>query len=326
MAKRVALSTETVREAATVLRDGGLVILPIGTVYVITADATRDDAVNAVYRVKDRPRMNPFMVLVHSLDAARKFAQIDGMAAQLAERFWPGPLTLGVPLRKDHSISHKALLKTADSIAVCVPNAPEILPLLEAVGRPLICSSANPSGHLTPTDPGSIVDAIADAVDMVLEDGPTPLGIETTIVATQWGEPMLVRPGGTHRDEIEAVIGRRLSQFPRTEQVVELLRHKHIAACQLLPKYNVGVPLRLNAQQAQAGELFLGFGKMAGADLNLSETGDLREAARNLYSHLGRLAHKGPHGIAVAPVPTSGLGEAINHRLQMCARASEHTF
>lgn len=324
MADVVKFSPDTIEQAAQILREGGLVILPLSTVYVISADATNTHAVKTVYRIKERPRINPLMVIVHSFDAAREFAVFDEVNETLASHFWPGPLTLSLPLKTGHPLSNYGLSKFLQgTIAVCVPDAPETNKVLERIGRPLICSSANPSGFITPTSPAHISEEISESVDLIFDNGPVPVGIETTIITTQFSKPVILRLGATPRKEIEKVLGQKIVRLMELPEGWKALADSKVGPCEVLPKYKLPVPLRLDAAAPKKGELLLGFGKVRSATLNLSERGDVREAARNLYSHLAELSARNPKAIAVSPIPERGIGEAINQRLRLSARASE---
>ena len=289
------------------LRSGGLVAFPTETVYGLGGDARSDLAVARIFEAKGRPRFNPLIVHVPDVAAAREFAVFDARAEAVVARFWPGPLTLVLPLR-DAGLSD---LVTAGlgSVAVRVPAHPLAQALLRAFGGPLAAPSANPSGRVSPTRAAHVMAGLAGRIAAVLDGGPCAVGVESTILGLVDG-PELLRPGGLAVEALEAVLG------PLT---VGGSAEKPTAPGQLASHYAPGAAVRLAAREVRAGEVRLGFGA-GGGDLNLSETGDLVEAAANLF-HMLREADRlaGGRGIAVAPVPEVGLGRAINDRLRRAA-------
>lgn len=294
--------------AAALLRAGLLVSFPTETVYGLGADARNGTAVAAIYAAKGRPSFNPLIAHVQSVEAARKLVHWNDMASRLAKAFWPGPLTLVLPLREGHGVSG---LVTAglDTLAVRVPAHPTALRLLEHVGGPVAAPSANPSGRISPTTAAHVLAGLAGKIAAVVDDGPCGVGVESTILGLAGPDPVLLRPGGLPAEDIEAVLGRPLSQRNATDPLT--------APGQLLSHYAPAAPVRLDAETAREDEVFLGFGAID-CDLNLSQTGDLTEAASNLFEYLHRLDAMG-RPIAVAPVPDHGLGRAINDRLRRAA-------
>ncbi|KAE9632633.1 L-threonylcarbamoyladenylate synthase [Parasedimentitalea maritima] len=295
-------------QAATLLLAGQLVAFPTETVYGLGADARQGQAVAAVYEAKGRPSFNPLIAHLPSIDAAQRYVQWSAQAQTLADAFWPGPLTLVLPLRQDHGISP---LVTAglDTLAVRIPAHPTAHKLLALVDGPVAAPSANPSGRISPTTAAHVSAGLNGRIAAIVDDGACGVGLESTIVGLATPQPILLRPGGLAAEEIEAVLGHPLMQRDAHDALT--------APGQLLSHYAPNEQVRLNAMQAKAGELMLGFGAMA-CDLNLSEAGDLAEAAANLFGHLHQLdALNKP--IAVAPVPTHGLGVAINDRLHRAA-------
>jgi len=306
----VTADDDAIEEAGRRLRSGGLVAFPTETVYGLGADATNGQAVARIFEAKGRPRFNPLIVHVSDAAAAREIADLNGEAALLAERFWPGPLTLVLPLRPGARRVSDLVTAGLDTIAVRVPAHPVAQRLLKAAGIPIAAPSANISGRVSPTSAQHVDDDLGGAADLILDGGSTETGLESTIVALA-PAPTLLRPGGLPREDIEAVLGSRLQEFRGTG-----LR----APGQLASHYAPRAALRLNAVHAEAGELLLGFGPDApGAALNLSPAGDLREAAAHLFAYLRALDAKAPRRIAVMPVPERGLGEAINDRLRRAA-------
>jgi L-threonylcarbamoyladenylate synthase len=310
-------------EAARCLAAGGLVAFPTETVYGLGADATDGRAIARLYEAKGRPAFNPLIAHVAGAAVARALARFDAEAARLAETFWPGPLTLVLPKAEGCPVADLATAGL-DTIAVRVPNHPVAQKILAAFGKPIVAPSANRSGHVSPTTAAHVLADLRGRVDLIIDGGATPVGLESTIVACL-GEPVLLRPGGLPRDAIERALGRPLAQGPhRGEASAD---NAPAAPGMLASHYAPRTPLRLNVTQVAPGEALLGFGPTlpAGADqaarvLSLSPHGDLVEAAANLFSHLRSLDGAGAPCIAVMPVPHSGLGEAINDRLQRAAR------
>jgi len=301
---------EGLARAAELLRAGELVAFPTETVYGLGADATNDRAVAKVFEAKGRPRFNPLIVHVADRAAAERVAVPGDEAGRLAAAFWPGPLTLVLPLRPEAGISP---LVTAglDTVAVRVPAHPLAQRLLAAFGGPVAAPSANPSGRVSPTRPRHVLDGLGGRIAAVIDGGPCAVGIESTIVGFDGGRAVLLRPGGLPAEAVEACLGRPLAR-PAADPAAPS------APGQLASHYAPGVPLRLGATAAREGESLLGFGRADGADLNLSPSGDLVEAAANLFHYLRTLDARG-RPIAVSPVPETGLGRAINDRLRRAA-------
>jgi len=295
------------RHAAALLADGRLVAFPTETVYGLGADATNPTAVAKIFAAKDRPSFNPLIVHVPDVQTARSFVQWSDTAQKLADAFWPGPLTLVLPLRPGHRI---AALVTAglDTLAIRAPAHPAAQALLRAFGGPVAAPSANPSGRISPTTASHVIAGLNGRIAAVVDDGPCPVGVESTIVGLS-GAPALLRPGGIAAEDIERALGVSLQLRDNAGALT--------APGQMASHYAPGAPVRLNASAARPGELMLGFGPMS-CDLNLSGKGDLTEAAANLFDHLHRLDARGKP-IAVAPVPDHGLGRAINDRLRRAA-------
>jgi len=293
--------------AAKLLADGHLVAFPTETVYGLGADARNGRAVAAIYAAKGRPSFNPLIVHLADAETARTHVTWSDAAQKLADAFWPGPLTLVLPLRPGHGISD---LVTAglDTLAVRVPAHPTARALLRAFDGPIAAPSANPSGRISPTTAAHVLAGLSGRIAAVVDDGPCAVGLESTIVGLS-GTPVLLRPGGLAAEAIEAVLG--------TELVRNAPGGGISAPGQLLSHYAPAERVRLNAEAPQPGELFLGFGPMD-CDLNLSPTGDLEEAAAALFGHLHALDARA-RPIAVAPIPDHGLGAAINDRLRRAA-------
>jgi L-threonylcarbamoyladenylate synthase len=318
----LAADAHAIAEAVRSLDAGGLVAFPTETVYGLGADAANGHAVARLYDAKGRPAFNPLISHVPDIAAARRLARFDAVAERLAQAFWPGPLTLVLPRQPDCAVSELATAGL-DTIAVRVPNHKVARDLLRAFGRPLVAPSANVSGHVSPTRAEHVLGDLHGRVDLILDGGPTSVGLESTIVACA-PEPTLLRPGGIARAEIERVLGRPLAVATMAEG------DRPSAPGQLASHYAPHTRLRLDAKAVHPGEALLAFGPAlpAGAEraaltLNLSPRGDLIEAAANLFAHLraldaaGLAEHAGV--IAVAPIPHEGLGEAINDRLARAA-------
>lgn len=301
--------TGAIAIAAAQLRAGGLVAFPTETVYGLGADATAPEAVARIFAAKDRPRFNPLIAHVASLDQAAVEGRFTRDAEILASRYWPGPLTMVLPRTDEGSVCDLACAGLA-SVGLRMPNHPLALALLRAVGRPIAAPSANRSGRLSPTDAQDVRADLADAVDIVLDGGPCPVGVESTIVGCLGGRVALLRPGGIPAEAIETTLGRRLE--PAGDAIA--------APGMLASHYAPNAALRLNAIAVRAGEAALDFGgRLGGAALDLSPRGDMREAAANLYRHLRTLDRGGASVIAVAPISDHGLGAAINDRLRRAA-------
>jgi len=306
--------------AARVLAAGGLVAFPTETVYGLGVDATDGEAVARLYDAKGRPSFNPLIAHVGDLAAARGLARFDANALRLAQAFWPGPLTLVLPKAPACPVAELATAGL-DTIAVRVPSHPIAREILAALGRPVLAPSANRSGHVSPTTAAHVRADLAGRIALIVDGGPTPMGLESTIVACL-GEPALLRPGALPRTEIERIV--TLAPAPAIEPSADA--DLPIAPGQLASHYAPRARLRLDASDVNAGEALLAFGPrpIAGAGhatavLNLSPRGDLIEAAANLFSHLRALDAAGARAIAVMPVPHKGLGEAINDRLARAA-------
>lgn len=297
-----------IAEAARILRGGGLVAFPTETVYGLGADATNGLAVARIFEAKGRPRFNPLIAHVADAGLALDLVKFNDAAARLAAKFWPGPLTLVLPLRRNASHRISELVTAGlDTLAVRMPAHSVARRLLAAAGIPVAAPSANRSGRVSPTRALHVDEDLGDKADMILDGGPTQAGLESTIIAFA-PAPTLLRPGGLAREAIEAVLGCRLQNSK--EAGVR-------SPGQLASHYAPLAALRLDAKRAGPGELLLGFGPNApGAALNLSPAGDLSEAAANLFAYLRALDAKGPAKIAVMPIPATGLGEAINDRLR----------
>jgi L-threonylcarbamoyladenylate synthase len=288
-------SPETIAKAARLIGEGQPVAVPTETVYGLAADATNGEAVARIYKAKGRPDFNPLIVHVASLTQAERIGRFDPAARALAERYWPGPLTLVVPLLPDAGV---ASLVTAGlpSIALRSPAHPAMRDLLDAVGRPLAAPSANASGRISPTRAEHVLASLGGRIPLIVDAGPTTHGLESTILAITDGRPRLLRHGPID-------LGLKLETSG-----IE-------APGQLASHYAPSKSLRLNARTAERDEWLIGFGPVRG-DATLSTTGNLVEAAANLFERLHEADASGASAIAVGPVPDEGLGKAINDRLR----------
>jgi L-threonylcarbamoyladenylate synthase len=308
--------------AAEMLRKGGLVAFPTETVYGLGADATHARAVAEIYRAKGRPSFNPLIAHVADIAMARREGIFDVRASKLAEAFWPGPLTLVLPLAAGASVCDLARAGLP-SLGLRMPDHPVAMDLLAAAGRPIAAPSANLSGHVSPTAPAHVLADLGGRIDAVIDGGPCGIGVESTIVALFDGKATLLRPGGLSRAALEEVLGGPLAgAFDEGAPPLSPgLLTSHYA-----PRGQV----RLDAEDLRQGEAGLDFGgRFAGAAakiLDLSPCGDLAEAAANLFIFLRVLDQSGAKKIAVAPIPDVDLGEAINDRLRRAAAPRNRTF
>jgi len=310
MTRRLAADAAGEAQAAQILREGGLVAFPTETVYGLGADATDARAVASIYEAKGRPRFNPLIAHVASFEQARREGKFSPLAEKLAQEFWPGPLTLVVPLAETASVCDLARAGLA-SIGLRMPATKIAQNLIAAAGRPIAAPSANRSGHVSPATADHVLADLDGRIDAVVDGGPCAVGVESTIVALL-DVPRLLRPGGIPREKIEAVLGCALAGPQAGDS-------QPLAPGLLASHYAPGASLRLNAVQLEPGETGLDFaGQFSGA-LDLSPSGDLAEAAANLFSALRSLDAGGATRIAVAPIPNLGLGEAINDRLARAA-------
>lgn len=310
------LDHKDICDAAAIIRAGRLIAMPTETVYGLAADATSDSAVARIFAAKGRPQFNPLIIHVSGLEMAQRYVEFSPLAQKLAQAFWPGPLTLVLPRKSDSGLS---LLVSAglDTVGVRMPKQDLAQELIAEVGLPLAAPSANPSGAISPTQADHVRRSLGDKVDMILDGGPCPVGVESTIVKIDGDRVIFLRPGGVTRADIEKIVGKPLEN-PAGESIE--------APGMMASHYAPNARLRLNVTEQREGEAFLGFGAIAGMGgvrLNLSASGDINEAAANLFHHLHALdrmaSAAGLKTIACASVPMEGLGEAINDRLRRAA-------
>jgi L-threonylcarbamoyladenylate synthase len=300
---------QDVARAAQLLRAGQLVAMPTETVYGLAGDARNADSVAAIFAAKGRPTHNPLIVHLDSLDRAAQFAELPAGARKLAQSFWPGALTLVAPLRDGHGLA-EAVTAGLPTVALRVPAHPLARALLAEFGGPLAAPSANPSGRISPTTAAHVMAGLAGRIAAVLDGGPCPVGVESTILGFEGDTPMLLREGGISAEQIADVLGHR----PRARADAKVT-----APGQMLSHYAPSARGRLNVTTPRDEEIWIGFGPdCADAALSLSPSGDLDEAASALFATLHRADAMG-QPIAIAPVPDHGIGAAINDRLRRAA-------
>ena len=308
----VAADRDSIAQAAKLLREGRLVAFPTETVYGLGANALDADAVAAIFAAKERPRFNPLIVHVRDSEEAGGLVHFNPLAAALAAAFWPGGLTLVLPRREPCPL---ALLVSGGlpTAAIRAPAHPIARSLVDAAGVPIAAPSANRAGRISPTSAADAADELQGRVDLILDGGSCALGIESTVIGFDGKKPILLRPGAVPREDIENLIGRLHEPDGVAIQ----------APGMMASHYAPRARLRLDAKAVEQSEALLAFGpdplKGARAVCNLSASGDLREAAANLFSMLRQLDKSGVGTIAVMPIPVSGLGEAINDRLARAA-------
>lgn len=313
MARILEPTAASIAEAAAAIRAGRTVALPTETVYGLGADATSDSAVAAIFAAKERPRFNPLIVHAPDAAAAQRHVEWTPLAQKLAAAFWPGPLTLVLQRRPDCKLS---LLVSAglDTAAIRVPRHPLAQALLRAADRPIAAPSANRSGSISPTRPEHVAQSLGENVDIVLDGGPCLIGVESTVIDARGEAPIILRPGGVPREDVVRVAG-----AARDAPTGSALHSPGM----LESHYAPSLPMRLNATQTNELEGLLAFGPNplpgAGLIINLSPTGNLAEAAANLFASMRALDRPGLERIAVMAIPDTGLGEAINDRLKRAA-------
>lgn len=290
------------------LQGGGLVAFPTETVYGLGADACDDMSVARIFEAKGRPSFNPLIAHVADIDTAKRFVSFNEDALRIADAFWPGALTLVLPLRPDSGVS-KLVTAGLETLAIRMPDHAVGQALLAAFDGPIAAPSANPSGRISPTTAEHVIAGLNGRIDAVIEGGACAVGVESTIISCA-GKPQLLRAGGIPLEAIEACLGAPISIASQTDVLT--------APGQMQSHYAPNGAVRLNAAEASADETMLGFGA-TNAPLNLSPSGDLREAAANLFNYLHQLDAMGAAKIAVAPIPETGLGLAINDRLRRAA-------
>jgi L-threonylcarbamoyladenylate synthase len=319
-------TAESIAEAAEIIRGGGLVSFPTETVYGLGANATDGQAVASIFAAKNRPSFNPVISHIAKREDAAKYVEVDARARGMMDAFWPGPLTLILPKKKDSALSD-LVSAGLPSVAIRMPNHPVALKLIEAAGVPIAAPSANASGEPSATTPNHVVESLGDNAPFILAGGSCSVGLESTVLDLTGDIPTIVRPGAVTIDDIKAYLENAVENFGETD--------KPTSPGQLLKHYAPSVPVRLNAVDIEPGEALLAFGSLKfmgvkgggfAKDIdpsslrNLSENGDLHEAASNLFAHLRALDNGVNTKIAVMNIPQTGLGVAINDRLNRAAR------
>lgn len=310
--ERLPASAQGIARAAAILGDGGLVAVPTETVYGLAARADSDDAVARIYTAKGRPSFNPLIVHVKNLEQAESYAHFDERARDLAQQFWPGPLTLVLPLREEANLAD-AVTAGLPTIALRRPAHHLMQELLEAVEFPLAAPSANRSEGVSPTRPEHVMASLGERCPAIIDGDATKAGLESTIIALREGGGWnLLRPGPVTKEALEAVLG------PELASEISPKGTKIEAPGQMTRHYSPGKPLRMGATKVAQDEFWIGFDAITG-DFNLAEDGDLNAAAAMLYEALHRASASPQPRIAVAPIPVDGIGKAINDRLRRAA-------
>ena len=316
MAIKTDIHDDSKARALGILRAGGLAAVPTETVYGLAADATNEAAIASIYAAKGRPSHNPLIVHVDGIEMANRYVHVDDLSQRLIDAFWPGPLTLVLPLRADAGLA-KAVTAGLPTLAIRQPIG-IMADLAGALGAPVAAPSANISGRLSPTCAEHVEDGLGNKVGIILDAGACTVGVESTIVKVSKDTVILLRQGGLPVEEIEALLGQRVV-LPSTDANIE-------SPGQLLAHYAPSKPLRLNAEQVDKKEAWLVFGDTPDHDgpmLNLSPDGDLVQAAHNVFAYLKSLDESEAVSIAVQPIPSTGLGAAINDRLEKAAHGAK---
>lgn len=324
MAQRISIhpsSQVAISAALPVLEAGEVIAIPTETVYGLAADATNSDAITRIYETKGRPRFNPLICHMADLAMAERYAVFDPLSRLLAETFWPGPLTLIVPLKPESPI-HPLATAGLDTVGVRVPRG-FAAELIGAFDRPLAAPSANTSGRISPTTADHVADDLGDKISLILDAGAAGVGVESTILKVEDGTIRLLRPGGLSVEEVEAAMGLSVIRPEKAGAIIE-------APGMLASHYAPNASVRLNAVDVMADEAMIIFGdftpkglEKARLVLNLSQSGNLAEAASNLFSFMKTADASGALGIAFTAIPGHGLGEAINDRLERAAAPRE---
>ncbi|EJF98966.1 Sua5/YciO/YrdC/YwlC family protein [Bartonella vinsonii subsp. arupensis Pm136co] len=306
------LNSSSIKEAVALLEQGRLVALPTETVYGLAGDATNGRAVSSIFSTKNRPQFNPLIAHVSGIKMAERYVDIDVVSRRLMEAFWPGPVTFVLPLKAHHDI-HPLTTSGLNTLAVRFPDS-RFAEVVQCFGRPLAAPSANQSGRLSPTSAEAVLESLGRSVPLILDGGPSKIGLESTIIKICGESIYLLRPGGLSVEEIEKIAGKSLKRIDQRAAIE--------APGMLKSHYAPNAVIRLNVQKVESGEALLAFGpkRIMGVEnavsiLNLSESGQLEEAASHLFEYMKQLDSYKVRSIAVEPIPSYGLGEAINDRL-----------
>lgn len=309
---------EALQRSIALLKDAKPIAIPTETVYGLAADATNPDAITSIYTTKGRPQFNPLICHMADMEMAERYGEFDEISKKLAEQFWPGALTIVVPLKPGSGI-HKLATAGLETVGIRVPKG-FAAKLIGEFDKPLAAPSANSSGKISPTTSEHVQADLGEKIELILNNGACDVGVESTIVKSDGNDVYLLRPGGVSADEIETVVGKPLIRLDDGKN------HKIEAPGMLTSHYAPNARMRLNASSVQSDETLITFGhsNIAGennakAVFNLSAKGDLSEAAHNLFDMLIEADKTGVEMIAVSPIPDEGLGEAINDRLTRAA-------
>lgn len=314
------LDSVSIKEAIALLEQGRLVAVPTETVYGLAGDATNGRALSSIFSTKKRPQFNPLIAHVNGIEMAERYVEIDFLSRQLMEAFWPGPLTLVLPLKAQHDI-HPLTTAGLNTLAIRFPDS-RFAEIVQYFGRPLAAPSANQSGRISPTSAEAVFASLGKSVPLILDGGAARIGLESTIIKICGEDIYLLRPGGLAADKIEEVVGKSLKRIDQRAAIE--------APGMLKSHYAPDAAIRLNVEKVENGEALLAFGskRVIGAEnavfsLNLSEEGKLEEAASHLFQYMKELDSFKVKCIAVEPIPSYGLGEAINDRLIRAAAPRE---
>lgn len=314
MSNIYSINPQNMQKAAQIIKDGGLVAFPTETVYGLGANAYDAKAVASIFAAKGRPTFNPLISHIADIDFLKNYVEVDERALALAHKFWPGPFTM-VLKRKEHNTAIDLACAGLPTATVRMPNHPVALELIRLSGVPIVAPSANRSQTISPTTAEHVAESLGDKVDMILDGGKCAVGVESTIVDVTGKEVFLLRAGGIAKEDIENFLHEKV-----------FISHgdpnKPSSPGQMLRHYAPEHRFRINVEEPEDGEFYIGFGYSQRADLNLSVTADLHEAAANLFAYM-RLADNmaGEKGIAIAPIPEEGLGVAINDRIRRASYA-----
>ena len=307
-------TSENIKQAAEIIQNGGLVAMPTETVYGLGANVYNPQAVADIFAAKGRPAFNPLISHIAELDFLKTYAQTDERVMALAKKYWPGPLTFVLPrFQQDTDPAIDLACAGLRTITVRMPNHPVALELIKKSGVPIVAPSANKSQTISPTTARHVYESLGEKVDMILDGGPCSVGVESTIIDITGKHVVLLRAGGLSLEELEGFLN---------EKVLISRGNPDLPSSpgQMLKHYAPTHPMRINAETPRPGEFFIGFGKVAGANLNLSPSGDTKEAAANLFSYMRYAdSQSGYTGIAMSPIPETGLGLAINDRIRRAA-------
>ena len=307
-------TSENIKQAAEIIQNGGLVAMPTETVYGLGANVYNPQAVADIFAAKGRPAFNPLISHIAELDFLKTYAQTDERVMALAKKYWPGPLTFVLPrFQQDTDPAIDLACAGLRTITVRMPNHPVALELIKQSGVPIVAPSANKSQTISPTTARHVYESLGEKVDMILDGGPCSVGVESTIIDITGKHVVLLRAGGLSLEELEGFLN---------EKVLISRGNPDLPSSpgQMLKHYAPTHPMRINAETPLPGEFFIGFGKVACANLNLSPSGDTKEAAANLFSYMRYAdSQSGYTGIAMSPIPETGLGLAINDRIRRAA-------